>query len=427
MNLGYTTGNPGDNVRLDLGLNFDYRDNSYGASATIMQDFQNADPYFNRFNTTLNWNSQNGFSNNINYTLSQKAVNNINQGVAGLWNGFTNAMGNNWNNVLGGFGWLMGRKEGITQRFTNSGLVDPFSQNPMLGNSGLNPYSLLAGVGGSPTEDTVSNRQMVNDGFGDRFPEEYYGADNWIRTSNDKYKNDRIDDMFENYEGLERIRHRIINSSGGNETYYAALPSDLPKDILQDIISDGPARLRRTIVSQPDPDNPDRILVYRSYMNSDGEWVIGTTWDIVQNETGTWRIHRQETENGSYNWIRINPKYAGSGKPHPNYPEPVVHIGYYNSPGNPHNDAPFVPDSITPLQRIEIYGYLNSEWKGSIGFNSSTGALTPSSSSPIPSGHSGRTWRQIVQENLSGTGRYEGFHESINRNPDGSFDTSSRR
>lgn len=93
-------------------------------------------------------------------------MNNINQGVAGLWNGFTNAMGNNWNNVLGGFGWNMGRKDG--QRLTNPGLVDPFSQNPMLGNSGLNPYFLLAGVGGSPTEDTVSNRQMVDDGFGDQ-------------------------------------------------------------------------------------------------------------------------------------------------------------------------------------------------------------------------------------------------------------------
>ena len=39
----------------------------------------------------------------------------INQGVAGAWDGFSNAMGNNWNNVLGGFGWMMGRKEGNEQ------------------------------------------------------------------------------------------------------------------------------------------------------------------------------------------------------------------------------------------------------------------------------------------------------------------------
>jgi hypothetical protein len=35
----------------------------------------------------------------------------MNQGVAGAWDGFSNAMGNNWNNVLGGFGWMMGRIE----------------------------------------------------------------------------------------------------------------------------------------------------------------------------------------------------------------------------------------------------------------------------------------------------------------------------
>ncbi|MCG9876798.1 MAG: M23 family metallopeptidase [Leptospiraceae bacterium] len=100
MNLGYTTGNPGDNVRLDLGLNYDYRDNSYGASATIIQDFQNADPYFNKFNTSLNWNSQNGFSNNINYTLSQSAA-----------DGMTKAMTNNWKDVLSGVGYMFGGRD----------------------------------------------------------------------------------------------------------------------------------------------------------------------------------------------------------------------------------------------------------------------------------------------------------------------------
>jgi hypothetical protein len=59
----------------------------------------------------------------------------MNQGVAGAWDGFSNAMGNNWNNVLGGFGWLMGRKEGNAQSFTNPGLVDPFSQTPMFSDS----------------------------------------------------------------------------------------------------------------------------------------------------------------------------------------------------------------------------------------------------------------------------------------------------
>ncbi|MCG9875523.1 MAG: hypothetical protein MH321_12140 [Leptospiraceae bacterium] len=164
MNIGYTTGKQGDVTRLDLGLNYDYRDNSYGASASILQDHSGYnDSSFNRFDTTLNWNSQNGFSNNINYTLSQSAA----DGITGLWNGFTNAMGNNWNNVLGGFGWNMGRKKVNPPSLTNPDLVDSFSQNPMLGNSGLDPYLLLAGVGGSPSEETVSNRQMVDDGFGD--------------------------------------------------------------------------------------------------------------------------------------------------------------------------------------------------------------------------------------------------------------------
>jgi hypothetical protein len=88
--------------------------NSYGGSISYSGQL-NDRSIFKGYTTSLNWSNGQGFSNSFNYSLSDQFVKDINQGVAGAWDGFSNAMGNNWNNVLGGFGWLMGRKEGNAQ------------------------------------------------------------------------------------------------------------------------------------------------------------------------------------------------------------------------------------------------------------------------------------------------------------------------
>jgi hypothetical protein len=88
--------------------------NSYGGSISYSGQL-NDRSILKGYTTSLNWSNGQGFSNSFNYSLSDQFVNDMNQGVAGAWDGFSNAMGNNWNNVLGGFGWLMGRKEGNAQ------------------------------------------------------------------------------------------------------------------------------------------------------------------------------------------------------------------------------------------------------------------------------------------------------------------------
>jgi hypothetical protein len=84
--------------------------NSYGGSISYSGQL-NDRSILKGYTTSLNWSNGQGFSNSFNYSLSDQFVKDMNQGVAGAWDGFSNAMGNNWNNVLGGFGWLMGRKE----------------------------------------------------------------------------------------------------------------------------------------------------------------------------------------------------------------------------------------------------------------------------------------------------------------------------
>jgi hypothetical protein len=86
-------------------------------------------------------------------------------------------MGNNWKDVLSGFGWLFGgrdRKEGSlmqdmfgnTDKYKAKKYWASLSKEqklnllmmnvaPKQGASGLNPYLLLAGVGGNPSEDKV--------------------------------------------------------------------------------------------------------------------------------------------------------------------------------------------------------------------------------------------------------------------------------
>lgn len=104
---GLTSGSQGDYFRGSLDLNYNYRDNSFGGGVSVLQDFSsfgNNPSYFDRFSTALNWNSEAGFSNQIQYTLSNRGYDAINRNVMDPGTGFMQGMANNFTEMMYGVG-----------------------------------------------------------------------------------------------------------------------------------------------------------------------------------------------------------------------------------------------------------------------------------------------------------------------------------
>ena len=93
----------------------------------------------------------------------------------------TQAMSNNWKDVLSGFGYMFGGRDEKSLLNTMFGNTDEYKAKkywaslskeqklnllmmnvaPKQGASGLNPYLLLAGVGGNPSEDKVGFARLT--------------------------------------------------------------------------------------------------------------------------------------------------------------------------------------------------------------------------------------------------------------------------
>lgn len=202
-----------------------------------------------------------------------------------------------------------------------------------------------------------------------------------------------------------------------------------PPGILQDIISAQESHtgstqqgIRKTIAYNPATTggaDRTRLVVVRGVYLGSGTFDMngGHVWNIDTNKKGEWfrEVTRKDRNRQPFTIIRFEARTEGIFNAS-NTSRPVVNIGWYLTPGGR-------PSGSGRLKYVERYDYLDSSYLGSV--VRSDGSWTWSQQAPIPNGHAGQTWADILNERLL-SGRYRGFHELVVIDEDGSFDDSDR-
>jgi hypothetical protein len=225
-----------------------------------------------------------------------------------------------------------------------------------------------------------------------------------------------------------------VNGASSKHVYYAKPTSELDPGYLQDIVVDSrngqSSGVYRTIVKHAEKDgggiDKSKINVYRfAYggKNEDGttNWVPGEMWSVDSNRKGeNFKIRNQKDIYGqAYQDVGFATMRKKCMDPNGS-DNPTVDIGYYRD-GNDNE----TPDNPTPLRYIEVYDYVNGQWRGDRNRNNNWNF---NSNAAIPNNHQGLTRDQILQEQIptSPNRTQKGFHELMQYQSNGNYDLTDK-
>jgi len=179
--------------RLSMSLWRDVKNNNnYGASISIGGQVPGGSA-IGGYTGSLTWTNGQGFGNSFNYTFSNQFV----KDAADGWDDFTNAMGNEMDDILIGLGWKMGRKEGSSvtkpHLMRESRIQDPiynlakerWRQKVLKeindswltnGNEQVSPETLNSLLSESDKEEFILG--VINEKFGDQGVSAYISGNN---------------------------------------------------------------------------------------------------------------------------------------------------------------------------------------------------------------------------------------------------------